>query len=217
MFESGTFGEEDYERSLTTSERAIADRRYAHIAAGHAAAAEADRRAYFAGLEAEIAAAEAAANDGSELGEGPDSSRPAGLEPTWRAPLADPQFRHAGLEPASSMPLGDHDDESAPTEPPAATWTPVQGRVDEGMENATPIRHAGLEPASRAPLGDDGDQSAPTEPPAGTWTPAQGRGDEILVDAPDDTPAPGPTPWPSFAQMLAGDPAELARYGVRVD
>lgn len=39
---------------------------------------------------------------------------------------------------------------------------------------------------------------------------------EAHIETDGDTPTPGPA-WPSFAQMLAGDPDELARYGVRVD
>jgi hypothetical protein len=197
----GKPGEEDYERELTEDELAIAERNHALGATDRTAEAEAERQAFFAKLEAEIAAAEEAAAACSEPVELP--SHP----------------RHAGPVPASTAPLDQGDEHRAETEQHADQWTPAQGRGDGSMCDELSTRHAGPVPASTVPLDQTYEERAETEQHADEWAPAQACPEPSRRGGGDDEAATAQPPtrdWPSFAEMLAGDPAALARYGVRV-
>jgi hypothetical protein len=80
-------------------------------------------------------------------------------------------------------------------------------------------RHAGPVPASTVPLDQTYQERAETEQHADEWAPAQACPEPSRRGGGDDEAATAQPPtrdWPSFAEMLAGDPAALARYGVRV-
>jgi hypothetical protein len=251
----GKPGEEEYERELTEDELAIAERNHALGATDRTAEAEAERQAFFAQLEAEIAAAQEAAVCPEPV-EMPSNLRHAGPVPasTGRLDQSDEEragtgqhadqwtpaqgrgdgsmfdelsTRHAGPVPASTAPLDQRDEERAGTGQHADHWTPAQacpepgrrGRGDASMFDELSIRHAGLVPASTGPLDESYAAGAETEQHADEWAPAQACPEPGRRGGGDDEAATAQPPtrdWPSFAEMLAGDPAALARYGVRV-